>query len=42
MPKQLETADAGRKTIVRMAIAFIDELSFLVSVAIAMFVSMSC
>jgi hypothetical protein len=31
MPKKLETADVGRKIIVKAAMAFIEELSFLVS-----------
>ena len=42
MPKKLETAVAGRKIIVKAAIVFIAALSFLVSRAIAMLVSLSC
>lgn len=42
MPKKPETAVAGRKIIVKAAMVFIAALSFLVSRAIAMLVSLSC
>ena len=42
IPKKLETAVAGRKIIVKAAIVFIAALSFLVSRAIAILVSLSC
>lgn len=42
IPKKLETVDAGRKIMVSRAMAFIDELSFFVSRAMAMLVSKSC
>lgn len=42
MPKILEIVDAGRKTMVSEAMVFMDELSFLVSRAIARLVSKSC
>jgi hypothetical protein len=41
MPKKLETTDASREIIVEAAMAFIEELSFLVSRAIPRLVSAS-
>ena len=42
MPKKLETAVAGRQTMVKAAMIFIAELSALVARAIEVFVSLSC